>query len=71
MVKFDTFPARLLAIAFDDEIEFKEWAQELSPYDAHYWIKQFENEEMYEFCAVLRDVILENKDNILYLYNGR
>lgn len=70
MVKFDVFPARLLALAFDDEVEFKEWAEELSPYDAEYWIEQFKNDEMYEFCAILRDVILEKQNNITYLYNG-
>lgn len=70
MLKLDTFPARVLALAFDNESEFKQWAKELSPYDAEYWRIEFEKEEMYEFCAMLRDVILENQKNITYLYNG-
>jgi hypothetical protein len=70
ITRLQTYPARLLALAFDDEEEFQHWAELLSPYDAKYWLDEFEKEELYEFCAILRDVINKKQNIIVYLYNG-
>lgn len=70
IVKTDICHPKLLALAFDNEIEFRQWADELTPYDANYWLIEFEKEEMYEFCAVLRDSILDKQNSLTYLYNG-
>ena len=67
-----TIPSvKIICLAFESEFEFREWVEDLSLYAARYWINEFEKEEMYEFCAILRDSIKEKDKIITYLYNGR
>ena len=62
---------KVICLAFDTKEQFKEWADDLSLYDAKYWINEFEKEEMYEFCVILRDSIEDKEQMTTYLYNGR
>jgi len=64
-------PEVILSI-FPTNDAFKEWAEDLIIYDLQYWLERFEEEERYEQCAVLRDVIKEFNESaeIVRLCNG-
>lgn len=51
---------------------FKEWASDLIIYDLEYWLQRFEEEERYEQCAILRDLVNEFNQSaeIVRLYKG-
>lgn len=68
IIPIQTPGAKLLALAFDDLDQFRDWARGLNPYDLEYWRVEFEKEEMYEWCAILRDAKREAR--VVYLYNG-
>jgi hypothetical protein len=62
--------AKALAIAFDNMHQFKDWVDDLSIYDAIYWKNEFREEQMYEYCSILRDAInykyiIERNKNII------
>lgn len=72
MVLRNEITPKMLAAAFDDMEEFRVWAEDLLLYDLRYWLKKFEEQEMYEYCAVLRDAIEEYEQacEVIYLYKG-
>jgi len=62
----------VLIMIFPSDKEFKEWAEDLVVYDLDYWLERFEEEEFYEHCAILRDLIKEHEasSEIVRLYKG-
>lgn len=50
---------KLLVQLFPDKESFKDWADDLLLHDLRFWLKEFEREEEYEHCAILRDAIKE------------
>lgn len=53
-----------IASLFTDLEAFKAWAEDLLITDLEYWLKEFEEEEMYEHCCVLRDLIIDYKHSV-------
>lgn len=62
--------AKALCLAFDNEEQFIEWASTLSLDVLKYWISEFEKEEIYELCAILKDFADNKEQTMVHFYNG-
>lgn len=62
--------ANALCLAFDNEEQFTKWASTLSLDVLKYWISEFEKEEIYELCAILKDFADNKEQTMVHFYNG-
>ena len=62
----------MLIAIFPTNEDFKGWAEDLIIYDLEFWLERFEEDELYEHCAILRDLINDYEESceIVRLYKG-
>ncbi len=64
IIKPATPTADAIASLFPTMEDFKLWAEDLLITDLEYWLKAFEEEELYEHCCVIRDLIIDYKHSV-------